>query len=475
MMWSKTKAAVCVGVGGAAAWQAWKAVERRARPPLAPRQKIVIIGAGFGGMAAARTLADLLPAGDDADIVLVDRNDFLLFTPMLTEVAGGELDARHIVASPRQLSPRIRFEQATVERIDLTTRSVVLQSPIDGSRTTTLTADSLVIALGAAANYHHIPGVQEHSVSIKTLRDAVGVRNRIMRCLEAAHVEADADVRKQLLTFVVAGGGFTGVETMAALNDLARSAARMFDTIRPSDITTVIVEPDSRLLQEVSAQLAYDAQEKLEQHGVRVMLNTKITSADAAGVSIDPGGRIAARTLVWAGGVRPNPLVETLNCQRGPHGGIVVEPSCAVAGHTGVWALGDCAEIPKPQSKGTYAPTAQNASREGALVGRNIVATLRGQPQQPFTFEPIGEVALVGRHAGVATLYGYRFSGLAAWAMWRAIYVAKMPAPAQRYRIVLDWMLDAIFGRPVAEVPFAPPAPLSGFFVHSPASQTEGS
>jgi NADH dehydrogenase len=474
-VWSRKKAAACVGVGSAVAWQAWKAVERRARPPLAPAQKIVIVGAGFAGMAVARTLADLLPARDDADIILIDRNDFLLFTPMLTEVAGGELDARHIVASPRQLSARIRFEQATVERIDLAARSVVLRSSIDGSRTTTLTADHLVIALGSGPNYHHIPGVQDHSLPIKTVRDAVAVRNRIIRCLEAAQLEADAEVRKQLLTFVVAGGGFTGVETMAALNDLARSAARAFDTFRPDEITTIIVDPGSRLLQEVSPGLAQYAQQKLEQHGVRVLLKTKITAADETGVGIDPGGRIAARTLVWAGGVSPNPVVDTLDCRRGRHGGIVVEPSCAVADRAAVWALGDCAEIPKPRSNDTYAPTAQNATREGALVARNIVATLRGRPQQPFTFEPIGEVALVGRHAGVATLYGHRFSGLAAWAMWRAIYVAKMPAPAQRCRIVLDWLLDAVFGRTIAAVPFEPPARSSNFVRHGPASQTEGS
>ena len=260
--------------------------------------------------------------------------------------------------------------------------------------------------------------------------------------------------------------GLDVVEAAPAAAPGARSAAQVFDTVRPGDITTILVDPGARLLQEVDAGLAAYAQEKLEQRGVRVMLKTKITSADASGVGIDPGGRIAARTVVWAGGVSPSPLVATLDCERGGHGGIVVEPSCAVAGHAGVWALGDCAEIPRPQSTETYAPTAQNATREGALVARNIVATLRGQPPQPFAFEPIGEVALVGRHAGVATLYGHRFSGLAAWAMWRAIYVAKMPAPAQRCRIVLDWLLDAVFGRALVEAPS---------FGHGARVQTEGS
>jgi NADH dehydrogenase len=182
------------------------------------------------------------------------------------------------------------------------------------------------------------------------------------------------------------------------------------------------------------------------------MLKTKITSADANGVAIEGGGRIESRTIVWAAGVKPHPLIETLDCTRGRHGGIVVDRCCAVPGRPGVWAVGDCAEIPKSPS-GAYAPTAQNATREGALVARNTAASLHGRPPAPFTFEPIGEVALVGRHSGVARLYGWKFAGVPAWAMWRAIYVSKMPSVAQRCRIVVDWVLDSMFGRILVEAP----------------------
>jgi NADH dehydrogenase len=170
-------------------------------------------------------------------------------------------------------------------------------------------------------------------------------------------------------------------------------------------------------------------------------------------VELEHGERIPTRTLIWAGGITPNPLIGKLNCKRGKHGGIVVNEHCAVPDLAGIWALGDCAEIPKPESKGTYAPTAQNATREGTLVARNIVAILRGQQPEPFAFTPIGELALVGRHSGVAKIYGRHFSGFVAWAMWRAVYLSKMPGLAQRSRILADWALDLLFGRNIAELP----------------------
>jgi NADH:ubiquinone reductase (H+-translocating) len=165
-----------------------------------------------------------------------------------------------------------------------------------------------------------------------------------------------------------------------------------------------------------------------------VLLKTKITSAAANYVELERGKRIPARTLIWAGGITPNPLVEKLDCQRGHHGGITVDECCRVPGHSGVWALGDCAEVPKGTSKGSYAPTAQNATREGRLVARNVVAVLRGQEPKPFAFQELGELALVGKHAGVAKIYGQHFSGFLAWAMWRAIYLSKMPGMGQRER-----------------------------------------
>jgi NADH:ubiquinone reductase (H+-translocating) len=240
---------------------------------------------------------------------------------------------------------------------------------------------------------------------------------------------------------------------MAAVNDLVRTSVKYYPKLSPQEISTLIIEPGDRLMSELSSDLAAFGQKKLEDRGVQVRLKTKITRATGNFVELEHGERIPTRMLIWAGGITPNPLIGKLNCKRGKHGGIVVDEHCALPDHAGIWALGDCAEVPKPESKGTYSPTAQNATREGTLVARNIVAVLRGQQPEPFQFTPIGELALVGRHSGVAKIYGHHFSGFLAWAMWRAVYISKMPGMAQRSRIVLDWMLDFVFGRNIAELP----------------------
>jgi NADH dehydrogenase len=454
---SVKRTAVIAGAGAGCAvlaWKLWKRANLRRRNRLIPYdQKIVILGAGFAGLNVAQELSRLLPAEKDGQIALVDQNNYLLFTPMLTEVAGGELDPHHILAPPRLLSPRINFEQSRVHDIDLQNKSVTLDVGGEGSGRRTLKADHLVIALGSVPDFHGIPGVQEHSLGLKSIDDAVEIRNRILGCLEQASWEHDCKVRQELMTFVVGGGGYTGVETMAAVNDLARTSLKHYPKLSPGEVNTVLIEPGDRLMSELSPDLAAFGQHKLEQRGVQVRLKTKITRVTAKFVELEHGERIPTRTLIWAGGITPNPLIGKLNCKRGKHGGIVVDEHCAVPDHAGIWALGDCAEVPKPESKGTYAPTAQNATREGALVARNIVAVLRGQPIQAFEFKPIGELALVGRHSGVGRIYGHHFSGFVAWAMWRAVYLSKMPGMAQRSRILVDWVLDIFFGRNIAELP----------------------
>jgi NADH:quinone reductase (non-electrogenic) len=460
MSLSKKNTALIAGgaaAGSVVAWKYWKRVQaRRRNRGLLGNQKIIILGAGFAGMNVAHELSRLLPREEDGQITLVDQNNFLLFTPMLTEVAGGELDPRHVVASPRRISPRVRFEQGVVEAIDLANKSITLKTGFDGHNgTRSLNADHLVLALGSVPSYHHIPGVREHSLSIKNVTEAAEIRNRVLACLELANAQQDGETRKQILTFVVAGGGYTGVETMAALNDLARDSAKKYPNIGLGDISTIIVESGGRLLAEITPDLAAFARRKLEERGVEVILNTKIASAGPDYVEVEGGKRIPARTLIWAGGVAPNPLVEKLGLQRSRHGAIVVDECCSVPGHPGLWATGDCAEVPKQGSKGTYAPTAQNATREGAVVARNIVAVLCGRKPQPFRYTPIGELALVGRHSGVAKIRGHQFSGFLAWAMWRAIYLSKMPGMAQRSRILVDWLLDAIFGREISAFPLS--------------------
>src|SRR5579872_2424051 len=356
--------------------------------------RILILGGGFAGMSVAQELIRLLPRERRCDITLVDRNNFSLFTPMLTEVVGGDVDPGSVVAAIRSLSPRVRFEQGRITRIDAASRSVSIEVG-DGAQSIppaerTLQADQLVIALGSITNFHHIPGLQDNALTIKSVTEAEAIRHRAIALLERADEEPDPAVRRQLLTFVVGGGGFSGVETMAALNDLVRGLRPQFSAVQAEDVRTIIVQPGPRLLPELDERLASYAQRELERRGVEVMLGTRVASAGPDNVELERGDaahgddhssaravmRVAARTLVWAGGVQPNPVVAQSGFKLGRHHAIVVDAGCAVPGHAGVWALGDCAEVPEPRGKGTYAPTAQNATREGKQVARNIVATL---------------------------------------------------------------------------------------------------
>ena len=419
----------------------------------------IIVGAGFAGLAAAGELARLLPDPNNGDILLIDEDNFLLFTPMLAEAAGGEVDSRHIVHPVDHVSARIQFIEGTVTGIDVRKKTVDVRRGRKGSNLAPkqYRADHIVIALGSVTNFHDIPGLAEIAIPMKKLEDAVAVCDRALACLEQASVEEDSGKRKELLTFVVADGGFSGVETMAALNGLLRANLRKYPKITSQDIRTILINPGDRLLTEITPDLAAYAHSELKKRGVETRMKTKISVATQTYVDLEGGERIPARTLIWTAGVKPNPLVEQLACERGKHNGIKVNTCCQVVGHQGIWALGDCAEVPHANGKGTYAPTAQNATREGKLVACNIAAALRGRKATPFRYKPVGELALVGKHAGVARIYGHNFSGLLAWAMWRATYLTKMPGTSQKARILSDWLLDLIFGRnPVAISPRTP-------------------
>ncbi len=451
MGWLKT-----TGLAAAATYGTWavlrRAEEREQNRGLLAGKRVVILGDGFAGMGVAQELARLLPEDGNGEILLIDMDNYLLFTPMLTEAAGGELNQQHIVSPARELHRRVSFVQGRVTAIDLEAKSVIVQAGPAGLESTekTYTADVLVIALGSVTSYHGLPGVEQNSIPMKRLEDAGAAFNRVSACLERAAVEDDPAKRRELLTFVVGGGGYTGVETMAAINDLVRTSVEKLPKIDPSEVRTVLVHPGKRLLEEITPVLAEFAMEELKKRDVEVQLNASIAEAGPDFVQMKDGDRIATRTLIWSAGVMPNPVLADTPAKKGKHRGIEVDSCCRIPGFPGVWALGDCAEVPTPDGQGTYAPTAQNATREGKLVGGNIVRGFRGAPLKPFRFTPVGELALVGRRTGVARVYGLNFSGFIAWAMWRAIYLAKMPGLGQQSRILTDWVLDVLFGREAA-------------------------
>lgn len=455
-----TKFAV-VAAGGAAAYMAFRSVQRTAEIKrymgVATGKRILILGAGFGGMAAAAELGRLLPSDGNGEITLIDEDNFLLFTPMLTEAAGGQLDPRHIAVSVRQLPARVRFVQGVIQSIDLENRSVSVAIEEGAAKPVqiTLQADHIVIALGSVTNFHHVQGARKNTLQLKRLGDASEICRRVLANIERATEETDPEKRRAMLTFVVAGGGYTGVETMAAVNDLLRSKAAEYG-LRSEEVRTVLVNPGERLLTETSPELAAYAAEKLSANGVEILMKKAVSSITPEMVRIRDGEQISCHTVVWAAGVKPSPALEGLPCEKGKHGGIKTNHYCQVPHFNGIWAVGDCAEIPEPDNAGTYAPIAQNATREGTLVARNIVAQFSGERFRPFAYKPVGELALVGKRAGVARLLGVNLHGTMAWALWRAVYLAKIPGVQQKVRVATDWLLDVLLGReaiPVGDQP----------------------
>jgi NADH dehydrogenase len=412
--------------------------------------RIVILGGGFGALATARALERTLRP-DEAEITVISRENFSVFTPMLPEVACGNLEARHVVTPIRAELRRARFVLGEVRGVDLAARSVEVEHPLDGTRHA-FAYEHLVFALGASTSTFGLPGIDEHSLPLKTLEDADRLRNHLLAIFELADVTADEAARRRLLTFAIVGGGFTGVEAAGEMLDLFRSIARFYRAIDPHAIEIVLIEAGPKLLPELQRGMGEYSAISLARRGVRVLVNTPVASADSGGLNLKDGSRIATATIVWSAGVQPSRLVAGLAIGSGRGGSIPVAPDMSVPGYPGVWALGDCASIPMPD--GTRSPpTAQHAIREGPLLARNIAATLHGRPTAPFAFTALGMMASLGGRRGVAGLYGrYLLTGFLAWFLWRTYYLLRLPGLDRRFRVAVDWTLGLIFPRDIAEL-----------------------
>jgi NADH:ubiquinone reductase (H+-translocating) len=348
------------------------------------RTRILILGGGFGGVYAALEMEKHLARRPDVEVTLITRDNFFLFTPMLHEVAAGDLELSTIVNPLRKLLRRVNTFVGTVEAIDLDARLVQVSHGFDG-HTHDLAYDQLVLALGSSTNFFGLPGVERYALTVKSLADAVALRNRLITHLEEANFECAAGVRHPLMTFVVAGGGFAGVETLGGINDFARDALRFFPNLREDNLRMVLVTPDPLILPELGPKLGAYAQRKLAARGVEIITGVKVRGVEHELVTLSDGRTIQASTLVWTAGTCPNPLVASLPVQT-RNGRIVVDEYLAVPGRPGVWALGDCALVPDRRTGGFHPPTAQHALREGRTVARNVAASVLGGTPRPFRF-----------------------------------------------------------------------------------------
>ncbi|HEX6507900.1 MAG TPA: NAD(P)/FAD-dependent oxidoreductase [Chloroflexota bacterium] len=417
----------------------------------APDRRVLIIGGGFGAVYTALGLEKALRPSDRTEVTLINPENFFLFTPLLSEIVSSQIDTSHAINPFRRMFKRTRFVEGLAIHIDLDARSVMVRHP--NGEELAYPYDHLVLAVGAQTGYFGMKEVQENSYTAKTLGDAILLRNRAIALLEVAVIERDPAIRAETLTLVVAGGGFTGVEIAAEINDLVRTAAKSYPSISQREIRVILVEAKDRLLPEFDAGLAEFATRRLRAAGVEVRERTTVSGATPREVRIKDGEPIPARTLIWNTGVAPNPLITESALPKSGRGWIKVDATMRVEGLSDVWALGDCAEIPDVLRPGHNQPAlAQHAIREGTQLAHNIVADLHGEPARPFRYKTLGQLATLGHFNGIGTVGPIRLQGFPAWFAWRSYYLIRLPRVEKRLRVAADWSVDLIFGRDISQI-----------------------
>ena len=414
------------------------------------RTQIVILGGGFGGIYTAMHLEKQLAHEPNVDITLVNRENFFLFTPMLHEVAASDLDITHIVNPIRKLLHRANFFEGDVEYIDLPNQRVGVSHGYE-PHAHELPYDHLVLALGSITNFFNLPGLEDHALTMKSLGDAIHVRNRMIANLEEASSECSVQGRAPLLSVVVAGGGFAGAETIAGINDFLRESVEFYPNLSEEMLRIMLVHPGEVILPELGPKLGAYTQKKLAQRGVDIRTNTRVTGVTEHGVTLSDGSTIPSCTMIWTAGTSPNPLLAALPCAK-ERGRVIVNEYMEVPEWPGVWALGDCALVPDPKTGTPYPPTAQHALRQGKVLARNLTATMRGGQKKPFIFSTLGQLAAIGKRTGVANILGVNFSGFIAWWLWRTIYLSKLPRVEKKLRVMLDWTLDLVFSKDLVQL-----------------------
>lgn len=428
--------------------------------PIQQTTRVVILGGGFAGVYTARALVRALGTRKDVEVHLLCEENYFVFQPLLPEVAAGGISATHVVNPIREIAPGVHFRLCKVEAIESELKRVrVIQG--EGLEPTYVAYDHLVTCLGKVSNFSSLPGVQEHAFAMKDMADAFRLRNHVLRCLELADVETDAAAKNALLTFVVAGGGFSGVETMGELAELVHRSLPYFRNIAPQEVRFHLVHSQGRVLPEMPPKLGDVARSVLERRGVVVHLDARVRAASPSHVYLADGASICARTFICTVGAAPNPVVRALLAQgmfeearfRGRAiGALATDEYLRCKGAEDHWAVGDCAGVPDPSGNQLCPPTAQFATRQAQTCARNIMATIDGKKLSPLKFKALGSLASLGQRSAVAQVMGIQLTGFIAWFLWRSIYLAKLPGWGRRVRVAIDWTLDLFFSRDITQM-----------------------
>ncbi|MGA0241412.1 MAG: FAD-dependent oxidoreductase [Candidatus Marinamargulisbacteria bacterium] len=419
---------------------------------------ILILGGGFAGVGVAQQLQRLITKKNNIKVTMISDNNYVMFQPMLPGVAAGSIEASHIINPIRRLCKNVTFYRARVDQIDLTEKKVKIVEN-DITRQQWISFDHMVIAMGLATDMSRVPGMTEHSLPMRTLGDAIFLRNEIINKLEMAAAETDAQKKQSLLSFVFIGGGFSGVETMGEVGDMIKAAVKNYPTISKSDIQLTLIHSGDRILKELGEKVAIFAQKKLRARGMTLLLNTRVQEISATHVQLSTGDIIETNTVVCTTGNSPHKVLTHLDfindrgrldtdaffrvVQRSSSGTILKHiPN--------VWAIGDCACTPnlkeiKHNPHAQCPPTAQFAVRMAPVLAKNIHHCIVNKPLIPFSFKALGQMAVIGHLCGIAEVMGIRFSGVIAFFMWRAIYWVKLPGIYCKFRVLFDWIIHAFF------------------------------
>lgn len=429
--------------------------EGKASIPYMAKKRVLILGGGFAGVYTAKTLEKLRSDRDSFEIALINKDNYFVYQPMLAEIISGHVGVFDTVSPLRSLLPKTDIIVREVESIDLQ-RKVVVTSPGFKPVRFEYAYDYLVLAMGNVTDFRGMTGLTQHALRFKYLSDALALRNHVIRTLEEAAVETNPRLKEALLTFVVAGGGWSGVECAAELNDFVRKVAKKYRNVDPKQLRMVLLQSDTRILREMEESLALTAQEVMKKNGIEIRLETRLAAATGDEALLSNGERIPTKTLISTVPGSPNPVIEALDLPKGiGRGGksnhrIKVNLELQVEGSDHIWALGDCAQIPEPgdtTGKQFCPPTAQHAVREGELVAHNIVAAMNGTPKKLFAFKGLGQMGVFGHHSAVAQLNilgaKVKVKGFPAWVMWRGVYLMKLPGWDRRVRTLTAWFTSS--------------------------------
>jgi len=404
-------------------------------------QRIVIVGGGFAGVTLAQRLEHLLPA--QTEIVVLSAENHLVFTPMLPEVVGRTISPLHVVVAGRQLTRRTKWLEARVSRIDRE-KNEAHYLRRDGTAAS-MRYTHLVLACGAAANLEEIPGLASRGYALKTVMDAIVMGNDLIGNFETAATESDAEVRQRLLTIVVIGGGFSGVEIAGHIADLMRAIRRFYPELKHETPHVVLLHKGKHLLPELHHEsLSKFTLQKLRKNGIKVRLETTAKKADSIAVHLASGERIETGMIVCTIGTETHPLIKDLGLTL-EKGRLKTDPDMNVSGTTNLWSIGDCALVPNAYDDRPSPATAQFAVQQARQLAENLKLNSQGATTKPFYFRPRGMLASIGHRNAVAVIYGVKLSGFIAWILWRGVYLAKLPTFSRKLEVAISWAVSIPF------------------------------